>query len=190
MKNLTFPISLTSIKQCMIKVYEYHYINLCAKTRKMRCILYIKIFDPPLSSLKNEVCQGWVGQEKSIQHNKGPWGIKKAPKRVNVVYGWSLSHFVRSLRPSLSACQRSLIDILLDLLVKLKMVVSCLILELEKNLKIKIHEKFISVGVCFLQFCSRMHDFVSNWEKHLQRDVLRDLLTTNKQVNRLGPKPN
>ena len=110
MKNLTFPISLTSIKQCMIEVYEYHYINLCAKTRKMRCILYIKIFDPPLSNLKNEVCQGWVGQEKSIQHNKGPWGIKKAPKRVNVVYGWSLSHFVRSLRPSLSACQRSLID--------------------------------------------------------------------------------
>ena len=47
MKNLTFPISLTSIKQCMIEVYEYHYINLCAKTRKMRCILYIKIFDPP-----------------------------------------------------------------------------------------------------------------------------------------------
>ena len=174
----------------MIELYEWHYINLCAKTRKMRCILYIKIFDPPLSNLKNEVCQGWVGQEKSIQHNKGPWGIKKAPKRVNVVYGWSLSHFVRSLRPSLSACQRSLIDILVDLLVKLKMVVSCLILELEKNLKIKIHEKFISVGVCFLQFCSRMHDFVSNWEKHLQRDVLRDLLTTNKQVNRLGPRPN
>ena len=56
MKNLTFPISLTSIKQCMIEVYEYHYINLCAKTRKMRCILYIKIFDPPLSNLKNEVC--------------------------------------------------------------------------------------------------------------------------------------
>ena len=61
-----------------------------------------------------------------------PGGVKKAPKQVNVVYEWSLSHFVRSLRPSLSACQRSLIDILVDLLVKLKMVVSCLILELEK----------------------------------------------------------
>ena len=63
-------------------------------------------------------------------------------------------------RPSLFTCSGSLIDLLVDLLVKLKMVVSGSILELEKNFKI--HKDIILVRVCLLHLCSSMHDFVLN----------------------------
>ena len=79
MKNLTFPISLTSIKQCMIEVYEYHYINLCAKTRKMRCILYIKIFDPfsPFLTQKTRSVRGGGSRKVDLAQLRVPGGSKK-----------------------------------------------------------------------------------------------------------------
>ena len=78
MKNLTFPISLTSIKQCMIEVYEYHYINLCAKTRKMRCILYIKIFDPPpFLTQKTRSVRGGGSRKVNLAQLGVPGGSKK-----------------------------------------------------------------------------------------------------------------
>ena len=79
MKNLTFPISLTSIKQCMIEVYEYHYINLCAKTRKMRCILYIKIFDrpPPFLTQKTRSVRGGGSKKVNLAQLRVPGGSKK-----------------------------------------------------------------------------------------------------------------
>ena len=78
MKNLTFPISLTSIKQCMIEVYEYHYNNLCAKTRKMRCILYIKIFDPPpFLTQKTRSVRGGGSKKVNLAQLRVPRGSKK-----------------------------------------------------------------------------------------------------------------
>ena len=88
--------------------------------------------------------------------------------------------FFLYLRPSLFTCLGSLIDLLVDLFVKLKMVVSCSIMELEKNFKNQNSFKKIfqlgSIHYIFALGCTLLSQIR---KKHLLRVLLRNLLTTN-----------